>query len=145
MNFGASTHCHDAQQVVHQLHYLQSCNGYLQIIIQCMRALGYTYKLQLQFQLRHACCTLFCMVACLAAKLPQPAADLCGIQTVVPATTWGMQIMMLHAFSHYGQPQQNVFVLFLQAHILLKSLITMASTGTEPHLMKAVVIRSQRC
>jgi len=52
-----------------------------------------------------------------------------------------------NAFSHYGQPQQNVFVLFLQAHILLKSssaptLITMASTGTAPHLMKAVVIRS---
>ncbi len=54
--------------------------------------------------------------------------------------------------SYYGQPQQDVFVLFLQAHILLKSssgpslarsyVPTMASTGTEPHLMKAVVIRS---
>lgn len=48
--------------------------------------------------------------------------------------------------SYYGPPQHIKFVLFLQAHILLKSssgptLVTMASTGTEPHLMKAVVIR----
>ncbi len=54
---------------------------------------------------------------------------------------------MGNAFSHCGQPQQNVVVLFLQAHILFKSssgptLITMASTGTEPPLMKAVVIRN---
>ena len=127
---------------MHQSHCLQSCNGCLQIVIECVHVLNPTYKLQ------RACSALVCMVACLTAKLLQPAANLCGTQTVALATTGEMQIKMLYTSSYTiaHPPQQNVFVLFLQAHILLKSssgstLFTMASTSTEPHLMKAVVIR----
>ncbi len=88
------THCSDAQILLHYLlaglqWQFADCN-----VPECMRALGYTYKLQ------HARCTLFRIVACLTAKLPQSAAILCGTQTVLPATTWGMQIMMLYAISH---------------------------------------------
>jgi hypothetical protein len=62
------THCSDAQILLHYLlaglqWQFADCN-----VPECMRALGYTYKLQ------HARCTLFRIVACLTAKLPQSAA-----------------------------------------------------------------------